>query len=32
MKQCKYNIDIAPDRLQLQKMSKKSVETIKEYA
>jgi len=32
LKQYKYNMDMAPDRLQLQNMAKKSSETFKEYA
>ncbi|XP_061359391.1 uncharacterized protein LOC133303490, partial [Gastrolobium bilobum] len=32
LKQYKYNIDMAPDRLQLQNMTKKDVESFKEYA
>ena len=32
LKQYKYNIDMAPDRMQLQSMAKKSTETFKEYA
>jgi len=32
LKQYKYNVDMAPDRLQLQNMSKKGGETFKEYA
>ncbi|XP_027337055.1 uncharacterized protein LOC113850692 [Abrus precatorius] len=32
LKQYKYNIDMAPDRLQLQNMLKKEDETFKEYA
>jgi len=32
LKQYKYNVDMAPDRLQLQNMSKKNSETFKEYA
>ena len=32
LKQYKYNIDMAPDRMQLQNMAKKSTETFKEYA
>jgi len=32
LKQYKYNVDMAPDRLQLQNMSKKGSETFKEYA
>jgi len=32
LKQYKYNVDLAPDRLQLQNMSKKGFETFKEYA
>ncbi|XP_027337107.1 uncharacterized protein LOC113850763 [Abrus precatorius] len=32
LKQCKYNIDMAPDRLELQTMMKKDHETFKEYA
>jgi len=32
LKQYKYNIDMAPDRLDLQRMEKKNVETFKEYA
>ncbi|KAA0054657.1 uncharacterized protein E5676_scaffold3734G00290 [Cucumis melo var. makuwa] len=32
LKQYKYNIDMAPDRLNLQRMEKKNVETFKEYA
>ena len=32
LKQYKYNIDMAPDRMQLQSMTKKGVETFKEYA
>jgi len=32
LKQYKYNVDMAPDRLQLQNMSKKGNETFKEYA
>jgi len=31
-KQYRYNVDMAPDRLQLQNMSKKNSETFKEYA
>ena len=31
-KQYKYNIDMAPDRIQLQNMAKQSAETFKEYA
>jgi len=31
LKQYKYNVDMAPDRLQLQNMSKKNSETFKEY-
>ncbi|KAA0067473.1 Gag-pro-like protein [Cucumis melo var. makuwa] len=32
LKQYKYNINMAPDRLDLQRMEKKNVETFKEYA
>jgi len=32
LKQYKYNVDMAPDRLQLQNMSKRNNETFKEYA
>jgi len=32
LNQYKYNVDMAPDRLQLQNMSKKGSETFKEYA
>jgi len=32
LKQYKYNMDMAPDRMQLQNMAKKSSETFKEYA
>ncbi|KAA0050803.1 Gag-pro-like protein [Cucumis melo var. makuwa] len=32
LKQYKYNIDTTPDRLDLQRMEKKNVETFKEYA
>jgi len=32
VKQYKYNIDMAPDRMQLQSMTKKGVKTFKEYA
>ena len=32
LKQYKYNMDIAPDRLQLQNMAKKDSESFKEYA
>jgi len=32
LKQYKYNIDMAPDRMQLQSTTKKGVETFKEYA
>jgi len=32
LKQYKYNMDMAPDRMQLQNMTKKSSETFKEYA
>jgi len=32
LKQYKYNMDMAPDRVQLQNMMKKSSETFKEYA
>jgi len=32
LKQYKYNMDMAPDRMQLQSMAKKSSETFKEYA
>ena len=32
LKKYKYNVDMAPDRLQLQNMSKKNSETFKEYA
>jgi len=32
LRQYKYNIDMAPDRLELQTMSKKDSETFKEYA
>jgi len=32
LKQYKYNMDMAPDRMQLQNMTKKNVETFKEYA
>ncbi|KAA0025556.1 Gag-pro-like protein [Cucumis melo var. makuwa] len=32
LKQYKYNIDMAPDRLDLQRMEKKNAETFKEYA
>ncbi|KAA0045606.1 Gag-pro-like protein [Cucumis melo var. makuwa] len=32
LKQYKYNIDMAPDRLDLQRMEKKNVENFKEYA
>jgi len=32
VKQYKYNIDSAPDRLQLQNMAKKDTESFKEYA
>jgi len=32
LKQYKYDIDMAPDRMQLQNMAKKSSETFKEYA
>jgi len=32
LKQYKYNINMAPDRMQLQNMAKKSIETFKEYA
>ena len=32
IKQYKYNMDMAPNRMQLQNMSKKSTETFKEYA
>jgi len=32
LKQYKYNIDMVPDRMQLQGMSKKDAETCKEYA
>ena len=32
LKQYKYNIDMAPDKIQLQNMVKQSVETFKEYA
>jgi len=32
LKQYKYNVDMAPDKLQLQNMSKKNSETFKEYA
>ena len=32
LKQYKYNIDMAPDRMQLQNMAKKDVKTFKEYA
>ena len=32
LKQYKYNIDMAPNRMQLQSMTKKGVETFKEYA
>jgi len=32
LKQYKYNMDMAPYRMQLQGMSKRSVETFKEYA
>jgi len=32
LKQYKYNMDMAPDRIQLQNMMKKSSETFKEYA
>lgn len=32
MKQYKYNLDMAPDRRQLQSMSKKDKESFKEYA
>jgi len=32
LRQYKYNIDIAPDRMQLQNMTKKNEETFKEYA
>jgi len=32
IKQYEYNLDMAPNRLQLQGMEKKEVETFKEYA
>jgi len=32
LKQYQYNMDIAPDRLQLQNMAKRDVESFKEYA
>jgi len=32
LKQYKYNMDIAPDRLQLQNMAKRDTESFKEYA
>jgi len=32
LKQYKYNVDMAPDRLQLRNMSKKGNETFNEYA
>jgi len=32
MKQYKYNMNMAPDRMQLQNMAEKSSETFKEYA
>jgi len=32
LKQYKYNVDMVPDRLQLQNMSKKGFETFNEYA
>jgi len=32
LKQYKYNMDIAPDRLQLQNMAKRDAESFKEYA
>ncbi|XP_050941529.1 uncharacterized protein LOC127149709 [Cucumis melo] len=32
LKQYKYNIDMAPDHLDLQRMEKRNVETFKEYA
>ena len=32
LRQYKYNMDMAPDRMQLQNMSKKGSETFKEYA
>jgi len=32
LKQYKYNVDMAPARLQLQNISKKNSETFKEYA
>ncbi|TYK06500.1 uncharacterized protein E5676_scaffold70G00280 [Cucumis melo var. makuwa] len=32
LKQYKYNIDMVPDRLDLQRIEKKNVETFKEYA
>jgi len=32
LKQYKYNMDMAPDKMQLQNMTKKSLETFKEYA
>jgi len=32
LKQYKYNIDMAPDRMQLQSKTKKGAEAFKEYA
>ena len=32
LKQYKYNIDLTPDRIELQSMSKRDLETFKEYA
>jgi hypothetical protein len=32
LKQYKYNIDLTPDRIELQSMSKTDLETFKEYA